>query len=120
MFLDLFVTKPRQAKILFGKRIPILDIRELKIAVDILHEAFESQFWPTLEECFHLMLAQLNSKYIFRRKICSFRPLVRTEFFSDDNIGNSVLAKSRAGSDPASAQSFKTQPAVRRLTSREV
>ena len=107
-------------KILFGKKIPILDVNELRRAVNILHEAYESQFWPNLEECYHLMAVQLNSKFIFRRKLCAFRPLVRTEFFSEDNIGNSVLAKTRAGADPLSAQSFKMQPAVRRLTSREL
>lgn len=119
-FSDLFVKKFSQVKILFGKKIPILDVNELRRAVNILHEAYESQFWPNLEECYHLMAVQLNSKFIFRRKICAFRPLVRTEFFSEDNIGNSVLAKTRAGADPLSAQSFKSQPAVRRLTSREL
>ena len=119
-FLDMFVKKDSQVNILFGKKVPILDLGELRKAVNILHEAYESQYWPNIEECYHLMAVQLNAKFIFRRKLCPFRPLVRTEFFTDDNIGNSVLAKARAGADPLSSQSFKPQPAVRRATSREM
>ena len=118
--LDLFVKKDSQVKFLFGKKVPILEVSELRKAVNILHEAYESQYWPNLEECYHLMAVQLNAKFIFRRKLCPFRPLVRTEFFTDDNIGNSVLAKTRAGADALSSQSFKPQPAVRRATSREM
>ena len=105
------MTKPEQVKVLLGRKIPILDREEVMKAVQLLHDQYEGERWPDVEECFHLMVLDLNRKYICRRKLCGFRPLLRTEFFTSDNLGNSVIAKKRACVDSSKSQPAKAQPA---------
>ena len=91
LILDRFVTKEKQLPKIFGWKTPELDVEKVKEACKWLNDSFEGQRWPTVQECFKMIVLGLNSKYFVRRKLCGFRPLLRSEFFTSDNLGNSVL-----------------------------
>lgn len=88
-----------------GPRCPILDLNELLIAVNILMEEVESEFWPNPRECFTLSVLNYNRKYYLRRKLAGARPLLRDEGFSNNNhIGSAVLTGRRRGQKLVNSQ----------------
>ena len=105
IFLDTWMKKPKQLPHFLGARCPILDLNELLIAVNILSEEVESEFWPSPRECFTLSVLNYNRKYYLRRKLAGARALLRDEGFSNNNhIGSAVLAGRRRGKKLVNSQ----------------
>ena len=111
-----------------------MEEQQLRIAAHWLNDDYEGQRWPTLQEVYQLLILTLNRKYVIRRKLCGFRPLLRSEFFTSgeyslefflaffyifgffllDNLGNTVVDERRASKKTAKSQSAKNSvaPAV--------
>ena len=102
--LDTFVKKPSQMHHFLGSRCPILDLNELLVAVNILMEEVESEFWPDPRECFTLSVLNYNKKYYLRRKLAGKRALLRDEGFSNDHVGSAVMAGRRRGKKLVNSQ----------------
>ena len=77
-----YIDNPKNYDKILGGKCPQLEEQQLRIAAHWLNDDYEGQRWPTLQEVYQLLILTLNRKYVIRRKLCGFRPLLRSEFFT--------------------------------------